>query len=46
MKSNSQPNTILNDEIGGKESIKKKKTKSIRLTRQTRNPGHETRTTQ
>jgi hypothetical protein len=24
MKSNSQPNTILNDEIGGKESIKKK----------------------
>jgi hypothetical protein len=45
MKSNSQPNTILNDEIGGKESIKKK-TKSIRLTRQTRNPGHETRTTQ
>jgi hypothetical protein len=44
MKSNSQLNTILIDEIGKKKSIKKeRKNESIRLTH---NPSHETRTTQ
>jgi hypothetical protein len=47
MKPNSQSNTILNDEIVKKKSIKKrKKPKSTRLTRQTCDPVHETRTTQ
>jgi hypothetical protein len=40
MKSNSQSNTILNDEIGWK------KTKSTGLTLQTCNSGHEMRITQ
>jgi hypothetical protein len=38
MKSNSQSNTTLNDEIE-----KKKKTKSSGLTRKTRDLGHESR---
>jgi hypothetical protein len=39
MKSNSQSNTILNDEI----EKEKEKTKSTGLTRKTRDLGHESR---
>jgi hypothetical protein len=47
MKSNSQSNTILNDEIEKKIiKKKKKKTKSTGSTYQTRILGHETGTTQ
>jgi hypothetical protein len=46
MKHNSQSNTILIDEIGGKSQLKKKKkNKSVGLTRQNHDPSHETGTT-
>jgi hypothetical protein len=47
MKRNSQSNTILIDEIGGKSQFqKKRKNKLVGLTRQTHDPSHETGTTQ
>ena len=47
MKPNSQSNTILIDKIR-KKKVKKKRREndSIQLTRQTRDPGHETKTSQ
>jgi DNA-binding XRE family transcriptional regulator len=46
MKSNSQSNTILINEIRKKNQLKKeRKNKSIGLTRQTRDSGHEIGTT-
>jgi hypothetical protein len=46
MNFNSQSNTILNDEIEKKNQLKIIITKSIKLTCQTRDPGHETWPTQ
>jgi hypothetical protein len=46
MKHNSQLNTILIEKSGKKSIKKERENELIRLTRQTRDPCHETRTTQ